>query len=325
MPAAGLTLLLGLLGLAACSSGEPSVGATGDPFDGAELWVRPDSQTAAAADEVEAMGRADDADLLRRVAGVPAGIWLTPEGYPPGEVGGVVTELVTPALEAGAVPVLVVYGVPERDCEGGFSAGGLTDETYVPWVQEVADAVAAVREDLGGDVAVVLEPDALATALVCGEPGDRVRQVGDAVQVLAEADVPTYVDAGHSDWIDPGAMAGLLQEVGAERVRGFAVNVSNYQTDDDEQAYAEAVAAAGGGEHWVIDRGRNGNGSTEEWCNPSGRALGERPAVPSDDGGLDAYLWVKPPAESDGTCNGGPPAGEIWNLQALELARNAGW
>ena len=41
--------------------------------------------------------------------------------------------------------------------------------------------------------------------------------------------------------------------------------------------------------------------------------------------GLDAYLWVKPPAESDGTCNEGPPAGEVYLDQAVELARAAGW
>ena len=35
------------------------------------------------------------------------------------------------------------------------------------------------------------------------------------------------------------------------------------------------------------------------WCNPSGAGLGERPrAAPA--AGIDAYVWVKPPGESDG-------------------------
>lgn len=35
------------------------------------------------------------------------------------------------------------------------------------------------------------------------------------------------------------------------------------------------------------------------WCNPSGAGLGERPrAVP--EAGIDAYVWIKPPGESDG-------------------------
>lgn len=38
----------------------------------------------------------------------------------------------------------------------------------------------------------------------------------------------------------------------------------------------------------------------------------------------DAFLWVKRPGESDGTCHGGPPAGQFWGGYALELARAAG-
>jgi len=35
------------------------------------------------------------------------------------------------------------------------------------------------------------------------------------------------------------------------------------------------------------------------WCNPSGAGLGERPrAAPA--AGIDAYVWIKPPGESDG-------------------------
>jgi cellulose 1,4-beta-cellobiosidase len=36
------------------------------------------------------------------------------------------------------------------------------------------------------------------------------------------------------------------------------------------------------------------------WCNPSGAGLGERPrANPAT--GIDAYVWIKPPGESDGS------------------------
>jgi endoglucanase len=34
----------------------------------------------------------------------------------------------------------------------------------------------------------------------------------------------------------------------------------------------------------------------------------------------DAFLWIKPPGESDGTCNGGPGAGQFWVDYALALA-----
>jgi len=38
---------------------------------------------------------------------------------------------------------------------------------------------------------------------------------------------------------------------------------------------------------------------------------------------VDAFLWIKIPGESDGTCQGCPPAGTWWPAYALGLARNA--
>jgi len=35
------------------------------------------------------------------------------------------------------------------------------------------------------------------------------------------------------------------------------------------------------------------------WCNQSGAGLGERPRA-APEPGIDAYVWVKPPGESDG-------------------------
>ena len=63
------------------------------------------------------------------------------------------------ADEAGQVPTFVVYGVPDRDCTGQHSAGGLPADQYGPWVGEIADAAGA-----GDDVAAVVEPDGLAVA-----------------------------------------------------------------------------------------------------------------------------------------------------------------
>lgn len=38
---------------------------------------------------------------------------------------------------------------------------------------------------------------------------------------------------------------------------------------------------------------------TGNWCNQSGAGIGERPTV-SPESGIDAFVWVKPPGESDG-------------------------
>ncbi|MFG2519105.1 glycoside hydrolase family 6 protein [Streptomyces sp. NPDC048527] len=44
------------------------------------------------------------------------------------------------------------------------------------------------------------------------------------------------------------------------------------------------------------------------------------PTTLTGDDTLDAYLWIKRPGESDGTCRGGPSAGQWWPQYALGLA-----
>jgi endoglucanase len=330
-PAALLTipLVMCLAAFAACSSDEGSSGEGGggggdaqavNPYDGHQGYADPASRTATAASDARGSGNDDAEAVYERLASVPQGIWLTPEQYPSGDVGPAVTTVVDAADEAGQVPTFVVYGIPDRDCSGGFSGGGLPADQYGPWVQEIADAAAT-----GDDVAVVVEPDALASALQCGSREQRVTLIADAVDRLAAAGLTTYVDGGHSNWVTPKQLAPLLEEVGVEDVRGFATNVSNFQTDADEQAYAERLSTLLDGAHYVIDSGRNGFGATDDWCNPPGRAFGTEPGVATGQGGLDAFLWVKPPGESDGECNGGPAAGDFWPERTLEIAATSGW
>lgn len=34
-------------------------------------------------------------------------------------------------------------------------------------------------------------------------------------------------------------------------------------------------------------------------------------------------MWIKPPGESDGSCNGGPTPGKFWLDYALDLIKEA--
>ena len=172
--------------------------------------------------------------------------------------------------------------------------------------------------------AVILEPDSLALATECNVETLRVAQISQAVDTLSLTPAVVYLDGGHSNWLNASTMADLLVRSGVERVRGFATNVSNYNTTAAEHAYGEKLSALTGGSHYVVDTSRNGRGSNGEWCNPAGRALGSLPALVRN-GSQDANLWIKQPGESDGTCNGGPAAGAWWPERALELAKNAGW
>jgi endoglucanase len=222
------------------------------------------------------------------------------------------------AAAAGAVAVLVAYDIPNRDC-GGFSGGGAVDaDAYRAWI-------AAFAEGLDGRRAVVvLEPDALAGMDCLDAAGrtERVDLLSFAVVALAGAGALVYVDVGHPAWIDAAEMATRLHEVGVEHAAGFAVNVSNFNTDEQCVEYGTEISRSLGGDvHFVVDSSRNGLGPAAdgEWCNPPDRALGRDPTTRAPQPLVDAFLWIKRPGESDGTCNGGPPAGQWWPEYALGL------
>ena len=114
------------------------------------------------------------------------------------------------------------------------------------------------------------------------------------------------------------------------------LNIQNLALEDELKAAFERVLRSGqfilgpeveglesqlsamlGGAHFTIDTSRNGDGPLpgnreEAWCNPPGRALGVPPTDDTGDERIDAYLWIKRPGDSDGTCRGGPAAGARW-------------
>lgn len=293
--------------------------APSSPLAGASFYTNPESGAhLAAADAAAGNPGSAEAATLARLAEQPSAIWLLPETYPLATVQADVAAIVDAASAAGQVPVFVVYGIPERDC-ASFSAGGLSEEEYPIWVSSIAAALTVHAS------VVILEPDALALAQECGNVDQRVAQIRQGVAAFADTGATVYLDAGHSDWIDAGTMAGLLNRAGVQSVRGFATNVSNYNDSAAERSFGAQISALTDGAHFLVDTSRNGAGSTGEWCNPTGRALGSAPAATSDGGLRDADLWVKAPGESDGSCNDGPPAGQWWNDRALQLAAAAGW
>jgi endoglucanase len=318
-----LTIAVAVLGVgvvAGCVHQKTTQPSPENPFEAKAQYDGADPALEAAAAAASARGDAHASEVLERLDAVPTGIWLTPEQHPtPEDVGGFAEQVTRAADLEDQTALLVVYGVPGRDCTGGQSSGGLTPDTYLPWVRAIADAA--------GDSAVVLEPDALPSAVQCGVQESRVALLEQAVAALDEADVTTYVDAGHSSWVPVDQIADLLEQVGVESVRGFTTNVSNYQPLSAETAFAEELSDRLGGAHYLVDTGRNGigTGPVTDWCNPPGQALGHEPGYVEDETALDGYVWVKPPGESDGSCHGGPPAGQLWPERAVALATAAGW
>src|SRR5205085_5817203 len=161
-PITALAALLALAigSLAACSDQDepasPADAQAVNPYADHAGYPDPHSKTAQAAAISQDEGTPDQQRIFPRLAAVPQGIWLTPEQYSPGEVRTFVTGVVADAGKDAQVPTFVVYGIPDRDCTGGFSEGGLSAEEYGPWVQEIADGISAGDSSAG--VAVVVEP-----------------------------------------------------------------------------------------------------------------------------------------------------------------------
>jgi endoglucanase len=232
-----------------------------------------------------------------------------------------VQSVIRAAAKHNSVAVLVAYNIPQRDC-GGYSAGGAHSETeYIGWVSSFAGAI-------GNNAAIViLEPDALADMRCLSNKAEsqRVSLLSQAVAIFKKecTNVSIYVDAGNPNWITGEEMAMRLRQVGIQYADGFALNVSNFETTKDNIEYGTKISQLLGGKHFVIDTSRNGLGSNGEWCNPLGRAIGEKPTLSTGYPLVDAFLWIKIPGESDGTCRGGPKAGEWWPDYALGLVKRA--
>jgi endoglucanase len=281
------------------------------PLPGAGLYVDPSSQ---------ARAHSSTDPLIAKIADQPQAFWL---GDWSGDVRTAVNSVVSAAAAAGRVPALVAYDIPQRDC-GAWSAGGSASaDAYRSWIRAFAAGIGTRR------AIVVVEPDALA-GMDCLNTTDRQTRLAllaDAVRVLAaNANTVVYLDGGHDGWQPVSVMASRLAQAGVADAQGFALNVSNFRAQAGLVTYGQQLAAAIGVAHFVIDTSRNGLGPAPDgqWCNPSGRALGAKPGMPSDYR-LDWNLWVKRPGESDGACNGGPAAGVFWPSYADGLAQRAAW
>jgi len=143
-------------------------------------------------------------------------------------------------------------------------------------------------------------------------------------------------------WYDPTWCPGQYSATTGYSLDWSAANIA-YVNDQYASWYFEPTT------HFVIDTSRNGQGpwdwatagytsaaAAQDWCNPPDRGVGLRPTANTGVPLLDAYLWVKIPGASDGSCTrstGGtidpeygivdPIAGAWFPEMALQLAQNA--
>ncbi|MGF7235992.1 MAG: glycoside hydrolase family 6 protein [Frankia sp.] len=319
VPAGTSVVIGGAVGSADEPSRLPAVSSAGrgNPFAGARLYVDP--MTAAATALRQTKNDTATTRAIARIASQPVAYWA---GGEVSQVRAQVAGVTAAARAVGALPLLVAYNIPDRDCAGP-SGGGATDPaTYRAWIEQFAAGIGA------GPAVVVLEPDALAN-IDCLTPADQQIRYGllaAAVKTLTARHVSVYLDGGNSHWQTPAVMAARLTAAGVAGARGFALNVSNFNPTAEEVRYGGAIDNAMNRlSHFVVDTSRNGVGAApgREWCNPPGRALGRNATITTGSPLADAFLWIKRPGESDGTCGGGPPPGDWWTPYAVGLANRA--
>lgn len=195
-----------------------------------------------------------DAALLASMESFSHAVWF--DGGTPDQVREQVRRVMRQAAAQRAVPVLVAYDIPGRDC-AQYSAGGALDlSAYEAWISAFARGIGRAK------AVVLLEPDSLGLLpSSCGGPksgypftdADRYAELNYAVEVL-ERDPATsvYLDGTHSAWLAVGDIAQRLVAAGVRRAQGFFLNVSNYQPTPELIDYgtwiSDCIAFAGDAE-----------------------------------------------------------------------------
>ncbi|TGO17212.1 hypothetical protein BTUL_0019g00010 [Botrytis tulipae] len=218
----------------------------------------------------------------------------------------------------------------------------IADGGLVKYKAYIDSIVALLKTYSDVSVILVIEPDSLANLVtnlsVAKCAGAQAAYLEGTEYAIAQLNLPNvamYLDAGHAGWLgwpaNIGPAAQLFGKVykaagSPAAVRGLATNVANYNawtstscpsytsgdSNCNEKLYINALAplltAQGFPAHFIMDTGRNGVQPTAQlawgdWCNLIGTGFGVRPTTNTGDALEDAFVWVKPGGEGDGTSN----------------------
>ncbi|HYX37804.1 MAG TPA: glycoside hydrolase family 6 protein [Oligoflexus sp.] len=281
------------------------------------FWVNPDSEAARAALRLQPT-QPREAGWLRQLAEQPTAVWFTPAETNPLAAA---QRLAQSVAGTDRYAVAVIAALPKKDC-ARFSTPGLAPQAYRSWLESLVQGLGETPTYW------ILEPEALLLTgcLTADEVKERMSLLAESILVLKKnPKAQVYMDVGFPGWLSVDEAVQRLLTAGVLAGDGFAINVGQYHWTEDCIRYGQEISQRLGGKSFVIDTSRNGKGpvSREAWCNPKSRAIGQTPQAPTGIKGLDAYLWLKKPGDSDGSCNGGPAAGQWWEAKAIELMRNA--
>ncbi|GMF93807.1 unnamed protein product [Aspergillus oryzae] len=222
---------------------------------------------------------------------------------------------------AGANPptagIFVVYDLPDRDCaalasNGEFliSDGGV--EKYKAYIDSIREQV-----EKYSDTQIILVIGDLANLVTnlnvqkCANAQDAYLECTNyALTQLNLPNVAMYLDAGASH--SPLYASVYKNASSPAAVRGLATNVANYNAFSIDSCPSYTQGSTVCDEKTYINnfapqlKSRNGNQPTGQsqwgdWCNVKNTGFGVRPTTDTGDELVDAFVWVKPGGESDGT------------------------
>jgi len=176
-------------------------------------------------------GDIKDAALIAAMEAIPRAVWFT--SGTPAQVRQQAAATMLEAKAERAVPVLVAYDIPGRDCAQYSAGGALSQADYEAWIDGLATGIGT------GKAIVILEPDALGNMPSdCGlsssvypfTDSERLAELQYAVAAL-EQDPGTsvYLDGTHSAWQSVGTITQRLLAADVQDAQGLFLNVSNYQ------------------------------------------------------------------------------------------------
>jgi cellulase/cellobiase CelA1 len=206
--------------------------------------------------------------------------------------------------------VLILYSLPNKDCEAGFSSSGSNKNTqdYINYVNQLNTIVN------NKEVIYIIEPDSIALSLdnKCGIQNNYPGHLKMAIDILSQnTNSKIYIDIGY--WVliygedEVKKVITLINTIDPNnKIKGISLNLSNYRKND-EMIFAcnRFKQLSGKNYNCIIDTSRNWNGPSEDnqWCNLISAGFGELP-MQNPTANIDYYLWLKPQSELDGPCLG---------------------
>jgi endoglucanase len=180
---------------------------------------------------------------------------------------------------------------------------------YKAWIREFAAGIGSSR------VVILLQPDMPFTLCLPHHSQIDLRLISWTVsQFAALPHTTTYIDAGAADWKKPADAASMLKRAGVAKARGFALNLTHYDSTARQDSYGKQVIRALArrgvrGSHFTVNTAQNGRPFTTQahtrefklatvCTSRSSRAcvtLGQRPTISTRVRGCDGYLWFGRP------------------------------